>query len=451
MKPTKTNRRSFLRQTAGTALGVAAASAFTPKARAGGSKKYVIAMVGTGGRGGFLMDFILKRGDVEVAYVSDPDSTRMNAAADAAEKIQGTRPKAVGDFRKVLDDKNVMAIFSATPDHWHALTTVLACQAGKDVYVEKPASYCVWEGRQMVEAARKYKRVVQLGTQTRSGGYVKQAVDYVQSGKLGKVCMIRILNMKQLDDIGRKPDTDAPEGVDYDTWLGPAPKRRFNLNRFHGTWHYRWDYSGGDIINDGVHQIDVARWLSGKDSPMSVASTGGMHFFTDDHECPDTQTVTWDFDGLTMVLELAMWTPYMKKMPWELRDGDTYPDWTWDGMKVEVLGSKGFMFMERHGGGWQAFDQDDKKIAEVNDHHPHIAHVENFFQCLETRAKPNADIEIGHLSTVLCQIGNISYRCDGRKLKWDGKTETFPDDKEANKYLKRPVYREPWVFPQITA
>jgi predicted dehydrogenase len=351
------------------------------------------------------------------------------------------------DFRRVLDDKSVNAYFNCTPDHWHALGTILACQAGKDVYVEKPASHSPWEGRKMVEAARKYKRIVQLGTQTRSGEYTQAAVDYLRSGKLGKVHLVRVLNMKQRENIGRKPMTPKPDGVDYDMWMGPAPMRSFDPNRFHYSWNWYWDYSGGDIINDGVHQVDAARLLLGKDYPQSVHATGGQFYFTNDHECPDTQVVTWDYDDATMVFEMTLWSPYMKKMPWELRDTDDYPNWTFDGMRIEVFGEKGLMMFERHGGGWQVFDTGEKVIAQQNDHHPHVPHIKNFLKCIETRERPNADIEEGHRSTLLCQIGNISYRLGGRKLVFDDKSETFVNDTEANSYLKR-TYREPWVVPE---
>jgi hypothetical protein len=252
---------------------------------------------------------------------------------------------------------------------------------------------------------------------------------------------------KRRQSLGRKPDGPVPEGVDYDLWLGPAPVRPFNPNRFHYNWHWFWDYSGGDIINDGVHQIDAARFLIGQDYPRAVSSTGGRFSFDDDQETPDTQVATWEFDNLTMTFENMLWTPYMKKMPWELRDGDTYPNWQFDGMSIEVFGEKGVMFFERQGGGWQVFDESEKVIAQSNDHHPHIAHLENFFECLQSRKRPNADIEEGHRSTIVCQIANISYRLDGRRLQWDGKKEQFIGDKEANGYLKR-TYRDPYVVPE---
>ncbi|MBP7935020.1 MAG: Gfo/Idh/MocA family oxidoreductase [Phycisphaerae bacterium] len=448
MRRSKPSRRQFLRGTVAATAGLAAASLVSPRVRAASSSgKIVMGMMGTGGRGVWLLQQeLIKREGIEIAYLCDVDEGRLKSAADLVEKARGRRPKTVSDFRRILDDKDVNVVFNVTPDHWHALGTILACQAGKDVYVEKPASHNPWEGRKMVEAARKYHRVVQHGTQTRSGDYAAAAVEYLRSGKLGDVHLVRVLNMKLWPPIGRKADGPVPAGVDYDAWLGPAPMRAFNANRFHYSWHWFWDYSGGDIINDGIHQIDFARWLIGKDYPKSVWATGSR-VYDHDGEAPDTQVVTWDYGGLTMVFELTLRVPYMKKMPWELRDGDTYPHWPFDGMRVEVHGTKGLMFAERHGGGWQVYDDSEKVIAQQNGHHPHVAHLDNFFRCVETRERPNADIEEGHRSTLLSQMGNISYRVGGRQLRFDAKTETFMEDAEANALLKR-AGRDEWIVPE---
>jgi predicted dehydrogenase len=252
--------------------------------------------------------------------------------------------------------------------------------------------------------------------------------------------------MKKRPSIGHKPDGSCPPGVDYDRWLGPAPQRPFNPNRFHYAWHWFWDYSGGDIINDGVHQIDIARWLIGRDYPKSVSASGGKHFFDDDQETPDTQVVTWEYPGITMVFELALWTPYMKKTSWAFRDTEGFPNWPFNATKVEVYGTKGMMLMGRHGGGWQVFGPDGSAIASAPGRHPHGPHLDNFFECIESRALPNADIEEGHRSTLLCQLANISHRCGGRKLLFDAKSESFVNDPDANKLLKR-AYRSPWLVP----
>lgn len=456
------NRRQFLRQAGATMASVAAAASlpscseskglvgFKPKtnpARLG--DKFVIGMLGTGGRGQWLLrEELIKRPDVEIAYLCDIDPSRLRAAAALVEEKTGKRPKLVRDFRTILDDPSVHVLFNVTPDHWHALPTIWACQAGKDVYVEKPASHSAWEGRKMVEAARKYKRVVQLGTQTRSGEYTHKAVEFLRAGKIGEVHLVRVFNMKNRPPIEPKPDGDPPQGVDYEKWLGPAPMRQFNPNRFHYSWHWFWDYSGGDIINDGVHQIDAARMLIGRTYPKAVTSTGGKLAIKDAQETPDTQIVNWEFgDDLLMTFELTLWTPHMHKTNWDFRDTDGFPDWAFNATKIEVHGTKGIMRFSRHGGGWQAWNPDGKEIASAPGRHPHPAHVDNFFDCVRTRNRPNADIEEGHRSTLLCQMGNISYRLGGRRLEFDGKTETFVGNDKANALLKR-TYREPWVVPE---
>ncbi len=451
MKPDRVSRREFLNRSArvatGAAVGTAMLSSRAPALANG--KKFVAGMMGCGGRCEFLLaDCLTRRKDLDIAYVCDIDAKKLARVAGVVEKLTGKKPKAVSDYRRILDDKDVNAFFSITPDHWHALSTITACQAGKDVYVEKPCSHNVWEGYKMVEAARKYNRVVQVGAQTRSGEYTHEAAAYIREGKLGKVHLVRVVNMKQWDSIGRKPDGPVPEGVDYDAWLGPAPKRPFNPNRFHYTWHWHWDYSGGDIINDGVHQIDAARYLLGQDYPTAVTSSGGK-FTTkdDDADVPDTQVAVWDFQDARMVFELSVRAPYMEKLAWELRDRlDYWPNWPFDGMRVEVYGTKGLMYFERHGGGWQVFEDSKKIVAQGNGHHPHHRHIDNFLECIESRKRPYGDVEELHRSTVLCQIANISYRLGGRKLVFDGRAGQFVDDAEANNLLKRKG-REPYIIP----
>jgi predicted dehydrogenase len=401
--------------------------------------------MGVGGRGGYLAKALAKRQDVEVAALCDVDTRLFAEAVKIVAEGQGKEPKTVKDFRRILDDKYIEALFIATPDHWHALPTVMACQAGKDVYVEKPASHNLWEGRKMIEAARKYQRVVQMGNQTRSAVYAQKGIEYVRSGKLGDVHLVRVLNMKERPSIGRKKDEPVPKGVDYDMWLGPAPQRPFNPNRFHYNWHWFWDYSGGDIVNDGVHQIDLARWLLGQEYPKSVTSTG-LKSFNDDQETPDTQTVQYAFDGVTMVFELTLWTPYMRKTTDEERNSDQFPNWMFNSTRVEVYGTKGLMMMGRQGDGWQVFVSEGKEITSGQGGDPLPAHLDNFFGCVKSRRLPNADIEGGHQSTLLGHLGNISCRLGGRQLIFDGKNELFVNDEEANQYLKRQG-RSPWMIP----
>jgi len=434
----ESSRRHFL-------MGAVATGMSLP-AKAASQDKIVMGLMGCGGRGSDLAKGFAKRPDVEIAWLADADSRRTGPLADALEKQTGRRPKTTQDFRQILDDRGIHAIINATPDHWHALGTILACQAGKDVYVEKPASYSPYEGRKMVEAARKYNRVVQVGAQNRSAPYVMEAVDYVRSGKLGSVHLVKVFNSKPRTPIGKKPDSEAPPGVDYNLWLGPAKQRPFNENHFHYNWHWFWEYSGGDIINDGVHQIDMARWVIDRAYPTSVYSSGGLHFFKDDQECPDTQFVSWDYDGLTMVFEQAIWVPYQQKTPFNLRDRDVLPKWPFSGTRVEVFGSKGWMMLGRHGDGWEVFDGEFKPIAHGYGRQANEPHFANFIDCIRNRKRAAADIEDLHLSTLLCQYANISYRL-GRKVLIDPKTEGFRDDREANKMTRRAEYRSPWRIP----
>ncbi|MDX9973505.1 MAG: Gfo/Idh/MocA family oxidoreductase [FCB group bacterium] len=439
-------RREFLKYS--TVATAALASGVSLNA-SGANERIVVGFMGTGGRGSFLADEFARMEDVEIRWLADPDSRRPPACAANIEKLTGKRPQITQDFRKMLEDPEVDAIVGALPDHWHALGTILACQAGKDMYVEKPASHSIWEGRKMVEAARKYNRVVQVGAQNRSNENIVRAIEYSRTPEFGDIHFVRVLNSKERVDIGKKPDGPVPEGVDYDMWLGPAPKREFNENHFHYAWHWFWNYSGGDIINDGIHQIDVARWLIDRKYPKTVVSGGGINFFKDDQETPDTHTVTWDYDnGLTMCFEQALWAPYMKKTPLEIRDTDGLPNWPFNGTRIEVYGTKQMLFLGRHGDGWQAFNADGVAVAGEPGEFTtsNTKHIRNFLDCIRTRNEPTADIEKLHLSTLLSQYGNIAYRTR-RTQHIDAATEGFVDDAEANGLVKR-TYREPWVVPE---
>jgi len=441
------SRRQFLKTT-GAALGGAAVPLILPTSRAfGANDRVVIGLMGCGGRGDFLAEFLASRTDCRIAYVSDADSRRMGPVADKVARISGTAPRQLQDFRHILDIGHVDALISATPDHWHALATIWACQAGKDVYVEKPASHNIWEGRKMVEAARKYRRVVQVGAQNRSAPEVMAGVEYLRSGKLGSVHFVRVLNMKQRDPIGKKADEPVPSGVDYDLWCGPAPMKPFNPNRFHYSWHWFWDFSGGDIINDGVHQIDIARWLIDKPYPRAVSCTGGKYAYDDDQETPDTQVAHWEYDDMTLSFNLTLWTPYMQKTAWEVRDLDQFPDWRFCATRIEVYGTKGMMMMGRHGEGWQVYGIDGKVVDSHFGRHPHGPHLENFFACIRDRKTPSGDIEELHRSTFLCQTANIAYRVGGRRLEIDPEGECFIGADDANVLVKRRG-RAPYQVPE---
>jgi predicted dehydrogenase len=400
--------------------------------------------MGVGGRGTFLTQLFASRPDVEIAYICDVDKRKFPRAVKLVEDWQGKTPKTVGNFQRILEDKNVDALVCATPDHWHALAAVLACQAGKDVYVEKPASNCIWEGRKMVEAARRYNRVVQVGMQNRSSSYARSARELLQSGKLGTVHLVRVFNMFSREPVQRTPDTAPPEGLDWDMWLGPGPLRAYNPMYFTRVF---WDFNGGFITDDGVHQLDLARMVMGLSYPKSVHHSGGKLFFDDIAETPDTMIVTYEYDRLRLVFEQTWWTHYMKKTPDDIRESlSQFPDWyPFNGMKIEIYGSKGLLLLGRQGGGWQLHDEEGRIIATDKQKHSEMQarHVENFISCIRSRERPNADIEQGHVSAALCHMANISYRLGDRKLEFDSSREAFVDAQEANQYLKR-SYRAPW-------
>lgn len=451
---TDLDRRQFLQgasqATLATFAGASLLSQAAPAKEASPNEKIVVAVIGVNGRGSVLGPDFAKRPDCEVAYVCDVDSNLFGSRAKAIEDAQGRPPKTVQDFRRALDDKAVDAIVVATPDHWHALATVWGCQAGKDVYVEKPASQTPWEGRKMVEAARRYKRIVQLGTQNRSAPYNIHAKEYIDSGKLGRIHLVRVYNQKGWPNVKAVPDGETPAGLDYDMWTGPAPSAAYNVNNHRG-WNHFWKYSGGDIINDGVHQIDLARWLVGQDYPKTVYSVGGRFDEQGVFETPDTQVAVYEFDGLVMTFELTLYTPYMIKSDMEVRNrADLYPYWPQNAERIEIFGSEGLMYVGRHGCGWQVYDRPKSRqpviVAQEHGTFPDPEHKDNFCQSIRSRELPSADIEQGHRSTLMCQLANISYRLGGEKLDIDPTTETCKNNERANSLLKR-EYRSPYVIP----
>jgi predicted dehydrogenase len=459
---TKIDRRKFLQKSKQTTLGFA--SGMTILANAGSVRgtpaadKVVLAAVGVGGRGTHLATHpewgFLARGDCEYAYVCDPDSKKAAASAPVFAKMQhGKSPQVVNDFRKVLDDKAVDAIISATPDHWHALSTVWACQADKDVYVEKPAHHSCWEGQKMVEAARKYNRVVQVGTQTRSAAYALSAKQYIEQGKLGTIHLCRIFNQKPPWGMTKKtPDSNPPAGFDWNIWNGPAPQHRYNSG-WRRTWNHMWRYSGGDIANDASHQIDLARWLLGVTYPKTVYSTGGRYATNPEElvaETPDTQIALYDFDGLVVSFELTLYGNYMLKTDPVVRQSDMFPYWLQNSTRVELYGTKGLMLAGRHGGGWQVFDRTKGRKpvvkAQAYGRFPDREHKQNFIECLRTRQRPNADVLEGHRSALWTHYANISYRLGAQKIAIDPQTERIIDNPDALALFKR-SYRKPWIVP----
>ncbi len=424
-------RRQFLHASAASALALSAAS----YSRALGANDRVrVAVMGVRSRGKDLLKVFAGRPNVEVTHVIDPDENTFPAALKVAPGA--TPPKTEKDVRKVLEDPSVTALVVAAPDHWHALATVWACQAGKHVYCEKPASQTLAEGRRMVEVARKTKRVVQVGTQRRSATHVASAREYVRAGKLGKVAFARAWIAGGRKPIGKKGPVPVPPGVDYGLWLGPAADGPFTPNRFHYTWHWFWDLGTGEIGNNGIHGLDVVRSVLDLDAPTRVTAAGGKFAFgDDDQQTPDTMTAAFTFPagpggagGCTVVWEHRVWE---KSGP----EGEAFG--------VSVHGDKGTLLIGKKG--WEVRDGDGAK--DKADEGMVDAHVQNFLDCVRDGKTPNADIEVGHKSTRLCHLGNVAFRT-GKALAFDAATETFPGEPAANALLAR-EYRKGFELPAV--
>ena len=443
-------RRGFVGAVAAT--GAAASVASARLAASPAADKVRLAIIGAGSRGNQLLDEYLKRDDAEFLYVVDVDDTHSGQTAEKIAKSQGRKPQTSREYREVLDDKNVDAVVIATPDHWHCLPTLHACMAGKDVYVEKPLAYSVAEGQAMVKAARKFKRVVAVGTQQRSSENFQKAVEVVRSGKLGKITWVQTWNFENISPvgIGHYPPTEPPEGLDYDRWLGPAPEHAYSANRCHLLFRWYFDYAGGMMSDWGVHLNDIVLWALGQRGPKSVSSTGGIFAVDDDRDTPDTLQVVYEFPGTTLT--------------YSMRKGNGLP---LNGHKYGILfcGTNGAMMLDRSGfevtpdqvdlpyGIKQVLgDRDVREIDLQPESHKAeqegtAQHIANFFQCLKSREKPTTDVEIGHRSTITTHIGNIAYKL-GRKLAWDAETETFPNDADANAMLAR-TPRKGYELPEI--
>ena len=423
------NRRYF--------IGSAVAAASAVRRAYPASDKVNLAIMGVRGRGRNLTGVFAQLPDANISCFCEVDPRVIPRAAKILQDAGRPQPKVITDIRRALDDRSIDAVVIATPDHWHAPATILACEAGKDVYVEKPASHNLREGRLMIDAARRHKRIVQLGTQARSRASTQRAIGIVRSGRIGKVLAAKAWDVQLRDNIGHKPDSPVPAGVDYDTWTGVAPALPFNENRFHYTWHWNWNYGTGDAGNDGVHQIDMARWALGVDAPTEVSGWGGKMFFDDDQQTPDTINVTYRYPGSRMLMfEMRIWNPYGM-----------------DGQEngVAVYGTEGMVHIGRweRAWGYKIFDTKGKLVSQEEDpkDDPHgDTHGRNFIDCVKSRQAPNAEIEIGHTSSMHSHLANILTRT-GRNFKFDPKTETIPGDAEANQLLRR-EYRKHWATPR---
>lgn len=402
-------------------------------ASVGANEKIRVALIGSGGMGrGDLATFFLNA-EVDCPVICDVDDAMLAQGVALVEKQRGKKPETVKDFRRVLERPDIDAVLVATPDHWHALPTVLACQADKDVYVEKPLATSIDEGRAMVESAKRHQRIVQMGTQWRSGKHWAEAVDLVRSGKLGKIGLVRGWAYHDwIGNIGNPPDGQPPAGVDYDLWLGPAPKRAFNASRFHFNFRWFWDYAGGLMTDWGVHLINVMLWAMGPEHPKTVSSTGGKFVLTDNSETPDTQVTVYEFPTYTMIWEHKVGVGVgLNGHPWGI-------SWT---------GSEGTLIARDDG--WEIIPEPKKKSLEARkspgkgDARP--AHVRNFLDCVKSRQTPVENLEIGHHVSSVAHLGNVALR-SGHKIVWDPVQERIVGDPAADRLIGV-EYRKPWKLP----
>lgn len=419
------NRRYF--------LPALAAGVSTTRRAVAASDRINVAIVGVRGRGRALAAGFAKLPEASIEYLVDVDERVIPRAAEAVEKAGKKRPKFIGDMRRAFDDKSIDVVVIATPDHWHAPAAILACDAGKDVYLEKPCSHNIREGRLIIDAVRRNRRIVQHGTQSRSREITRQAIDFIHAGKIGKVVMAKAWDVQKRDDIGHKPDTPVPTGVDYDTWVGPAQWMPFNENRFHYNWHWHWNFGTGDAGNDGAHQIDMARWALGVEVPTEAAGSGGKLFFDDDQQTPDTMNVTFKYPGKMLSFEMRIWNPYGME---GAENG------------VAVYGSDGMVEIAKWDRQWgyKVFDSKGKLVSHEQGQGEDEAHVRNFLDCVRSRKEPNAEIEIGFRSVVHCHLANIVART-GRSVRYDANSDSIVGDAAAAKLTTR-EYRNHWSKPK---
>jgi Predicted dehydrogenases and related proteins len=401
----------------------------------------VIALIGAGGQGRSNMRGLMNKPGVQVAAVCDPDERHMAQAAKMVEDKFGKRPAEIKDFRKVLERKDIDAVIVATPDHWHALPTILACQAGKDVHCEKPISHNIVEGRAMVEAARKTKRVVQVNTWQRSGQHFLDAIDYVRSGKLGKITLCRAWKVQdpKAATMGKEAPKSVPSALDYDLWVGPAAWEPYQENRCHYRFRWYFNYAGGMTGDWGVHMIDVVLLGMSKSDdlvmPTRVASYGGKLFTgpEDDRTTPDTQIAIYEFPG---------WM-----LQWEVHVGGQGLDGGRDHGAL-FIGTEGRLLVDR--GGWSLFDNAGKPVEKPATANPRVGdHNDNFLTCLKTREIPRSGIASMHQTTTVCHLANLAY-LHGGAITWDPAREVVTNDKKAMDLLpyRRP-YRKPWSLPKV--
>ena len=426
-------RRQFIRHTALLAGGAAFAGPLIRSVRAGEpgpNSKVRLGVIGCGGMGQGDLDCFLENPEVDCVVIADLDEAMTAKGLAVCEKKDRKRPDTVKDFRRVLDRKDVDIVLIATPDHWHAIPTVMACQAGKDVYVEKPLAKTIDEGRAMLTAAQKHSRIVQMGSQWRSCQHMIEAAEFVKSGKLGKLAMARgWAYLDWLPSVGKPADCPPPAGIDYDMWLGPAPKHAFNPNRFHFNFRWFWDYAGGLMTDWGVHLLNMIFMGTPLEAPKSVVSSGGKYVLDDNSETPDSQVTTYEFPSYMLVWEhKAGLAVGINNHPWGI---------AW-------YGTEGTIMM--NDAGWEVIPEKRKANLDPEKHkssgNPRPAHMRNFLDCVKSRKQPCLNLELGHQISTVAHLGNIAYRT-GSKITWDAEKEKIVGNKDADR-LVSVNYRAPW-------
>jgi predicted dehydrogenase len=430
-------RRTIL---GGGALGAAALALGGVRANGPADRRVTVGLIGAGGMGANHLRLLAARPDVEVAFVCDVDGDRLAEGAALVEKASGKAPEAVKDLRRVLDDRRVEAVWVATPDHWHAPAAILALDAGKHVYVEKPCCHNVREGGLMAEAVKRSGKHLQVGTQSRSTAVVRDAIDRVRGGAIGEVLVAKAWNSQRRRSIGKAEPSEPPQRLDFDLWLGPAPKVPYRPNLLPGVWRWWYDFGCGDIGNDGVHDLDVACWGLGVEThPQRVACLGGKSFFDDDQQFPDTQYAVFEYPDAAgpgrakqLVFEQRIWSPYVQE---GYENGAAF------------YGTEGLLVIG-HSVGWTLYGPRNQKIAGRTGPADLSAHHDNFLDCVRGDAKaPNADVTAGQRSATLVHLANIGARV-GRVLRFDPKTESIVGDDEAAAMVSRRYRDRHWAVPR---
>jgi len=432
-KKEKINRRDFIKEsTSATALAMTAPM-FLPNSAKGANDKIRVAVLGVNGRGKNHIKGFMNLENVDVVTLCDPDKNVLEKRAQSFKEVYNKKVKLVQDLRKVYEDKNIDVVSIATCNHWHALATIWACQAGKDVYVEKPGSHNIWEGRKMVEAAEKYDRIVQHGVQLRSSPAIQEAIQHLRNGLIGDVYMARGLVFRWRPDIGDKGLEPIPDGLDYNLWLGPAQERPFSRNLVHYNWHWHWDFGNGDVGNQGIHETDLCMWGLDVGLPEKITAMGGKFLWDDCKETPEVLSSTYLYPKEKKIIEFEV-------RPWytNMEDGA--------GVGNIFYGSNGYMVIKGYNK-YETFIGNGKNVEPGPSGNAGGDHYANFIDAVRKHDKSilNGPVETVHLSSALAHLGNISYRLN-RQLDFDPYKERFINDDEANKMLKRD-YREPFVVP----